>query len=92
MITNVGIAIYQSIGTYRGLTETDVSTDLRKLLEILRREDPDLAAALGWSVQARDVDHLSVTLQCLPQTAAKICRYSKLSVEECPTTILRPNF
>ena len=76
------------ITAFKGPHKTDASTDVRRLLEALRKDHPDAGAALRWSVQARHLENLTVTLQCLPQAAATIRRDSKLSANECPTITL----
>jgi hypothetical protein len=78
----------QTIAGFKADSETDVSTDFRRLSDTLQQEDHDLGAALRWSIQARYIDHLTITLQCLPQPASKIRKDSKLSADECPTIIL----
>jgi hypothetical protein len=78
----------QVITAFKGQHETDVSTEVKRLLEALKKDSPDTGAALRWSVQARVLENLTITLQCLPQAAATVRRDSKLSANECPTITL----
>jgi len=78
----------QFITAFRKEDDTDASTDVRKIMENVHQADSNFGAALRWSVQAREDDHLSITLQALPQPASILKRDSKLCVDDCPTILL----
>ena len=70
------------------INKEDKSTEARKILEDAHKANPDIGAAFRWSIQARNNNALSITLQCLPKPAAKLKRDSKLCADEAPTIIL----
>jgi len=78
----------QFITAFRKNDNSDASTDVRKLMDNVHKADPDFGAALRWSVQAREDDHLAITLQALPHPSSKLKRDSKLCADECPTIAL----
>jgi hypothetical protein len=70
------------------INKEDKSSEARKILEEAHKSNPEVGAALRWSIQAKNNDTLSITLQCLPKPATKLKRDSKLCADEAPTIIL----
>lgn len=73
-------------GTVSALVHNeDKTSDVRKMLEDMRATDSDFGASFRWAIHAKDKDSMKLVLQCLPQSAAKLKRDSRLCSDDCPT-------
>ena len=70
------------------INKEDKSSEARKILEEAHKTNPEIGAALRWSIQAKNNDSLSITLQCLPKPATKLKRDSRFCADEAPTIVL----
>jgi hypothetical protein len=62
--------------------------EFRSAFSAAREQDPDLGAAIRWSLQARKPTGLRIVLQGLPALATSIKRSAELSAEDGPTVCL----
>ena len=76
------------ISAFRNGQKEDSTTDVRRILEDVKKADQTFGAALRWAVQAKEDDSLKLSLQCLPKSACRLKRDSKLCTDDCPTIIL----
>jgi hypothetical protein len=62
----------------------DCSAELRQVFSEAQEENAHLAAAIRWTVQAKDNSTLQLVLQCLPTSAKRLRADPRLSADDGP--------
>jgi hypothetical protein len=68
---------------HKGAGSEDFSQEARRTLHAKRTENPEMGAALRWSVQAPDDQRLTLVLQGLPRPASFLRRDGRLTADTC---------